>query len=270
MEHSNSLSRCDPAVFGLGAGIGGAGQLGPNARPALRPDVLACYLPVGQGFKLRAVLGVEPSLAVAIKADGLRADTESPCHPCRPATEFNRSRDLSDNRLNLICTHDVNSTLVEAALSTGVVAYLRDQKYGARMSLGLQIKKYREAARLTYGELEELSGVGTASLNALEKRQSKRSEHAPAIAKAFGLTLDQLLDESTDHSERVRQHISRLSQGCEAKAIASEPDQAGDWPFNVGRDRVSKALTSEDLSRVNAYILALVQARETDASTNHR
>lgn len=130
------------------------------------------------------------------------------------------------------------------------------------MSLGLQLKKYREAARLTYGELEELSGVGTASLNALEKRESKRSEHAPAIAKAFGLTLDQLLDESADYTERVRLHVTRCLQGYAATPIASDAAFTGEWPFSIGRDRVTKTLTTEDLSRVEAYILALVQARE--------
>lgn len=132
------------------------------------------------------------------------------------------------------------------------------------MSLGLQLKKYREAARLTYGELEELSGVGTASLNALEKRNSKRSEHAPAIAKAFGLTLDQLLDETTDYTERVQLHVTRRLQGYAATPIANEATSSWDWPFNIGRDRLTKTLTTEDLSRVNAYILALVQARETE------
>lgn len=67
------------------------------------------------------------------------------------------------------------------------------------MALGKQIKKYREARGWTLEQLEDASGVPTGTINALENRDSKRSNYAQALAEALGLGLGQLLDESTHH-----------------------------------------------------------------------
>jgi transcriptional regulator with XRE-family HTH domain len=142
------------------------------------------------------------------------------------------------------------------------------------MSFGTQVKKYRNAAGLTYAGLEELSGVGVGSINAAEKRGSETSKHAPALAKALGLTLDQLLDEATDYSEHVRQHIT--TQRTQAEQVPSNvvmspvaaPWPATYWPFTVARDRVKAALSQDDLARVDAFMLALVQTREQELVKN--
>ena len=52
------------------------------------------------------------------------------------------------------------------------------------MSLGKQIKKYRLAHGWKLEELSDRCGVEVGTISALEVRDSKRSEKAPAIAKA--------------------------------------------------------------------------------------
>lgn len=143
------------------------------------------------------------------------------------------------------------------------------------MPFGSQIKKYRKAAGLTYAELEELSGVGTGSINAAEKRNSETSKHAQALAKAVGLTLDQLLDESTDYSDHVRQHVEQLRQSNTAPSNVvmsrvADPWPVSYWPFRISRDRVKAALSSEDLIRVEAYMLSLVETREEEGAKNYK
>src|SRR5690625_2943344 len=64
------------------------------------------------------------------------------------------------------------------------------------MTLGKQIKKYRNQLGWTLEDLENRSGVGRGTISALENRGSQRSVHAPAIAQAFGITHEQHLDSS--------------------------------------------------------------------------
>jgi transcriptional regulator with XRE-family HTH domain len=67
------------------------------------------------------------------------------------------------------------------------------------MGLGKQIARYRGKAGWTLEMLEERSGVAAGTIHALEKRDSSRSEKFPAIARAFGLTVEQLGDETYDY-----------------------------------------------------------------------
>jgi transcriptional regulator with XRE-family HTH domain len=142
------------------------------------------------------------------------------------------------------------------------------------MALGSQIKKYRKAAGLTYAGLEDLSGVGTGSINAVEKRGSETSKHALALAKAMGLTLDQLLDEGTDYAEHVREHVAQQLKGTGpapsnvVMAKVPDPWPVSYWPFAVPRDLVKSTLSREDLDRVSAYMLGLVQARQQELAQN--
>jgi transcriptional regulator with XRE-family HTH domain len=72
------------------------------------------------------------------------------------------------------------------------------------MALGKQVALYRKKADITLERLETLSGVDIGTINALEKRDSKRSIYAPALAKAFGLTVEELLDESQSYEVKLR------------------------------------------------------------------
>lgn len=67
------------------------------------------------------------------------------------------------------------------------------------MSLGSQIKKYRQKFGMTLEQLEEASGVQIGTLGALEARNSTKSMYAMDIAKGLGLTLEQLLDETREY-----------------------------------------------------------------------
>ncbi|MCU0967062.1 MAG: helix-turn-helix transcriptional regulator [Burkholderiaceae bacterium] len=87
------------------------------------------------------------------------------------------------------------------------------------MSLGHRIRYYRNKKQWTLEALAEKSDVEVGTINALENRGSERSKFAPAIARAFGLTLEQLLDETRDWLEpalpglpNVR-HVARSTQG---------------------------------------------------------
>ena len=144
------------------------------------------------------------------------------------------------------------------------------------MSIGEQIKKYREAAGLRQVALEELSGVSGGTISAMEKRGSMTSRFLPQLAKAFGLTVDQLIDEGTDYTDHVRAFVARQQEQRRrpgaAGLVASEPvvtpwarPAGGHWPFSVSRERVLAALQPEDIARVDAYIQALVETRELEA-----
>lgn len=67
------------------------------------------------------------------------------------------------------------------------------------MALGKQVRKYRDLAGWKLETLSFKSGVDVGTINALENRDSTRSKYASQLAKAFGLTLDQLLDEDRDY-----------------------------------------------------------------------
>lgn len=66
------------------------------------------------------------------------------------------------------------------------------------MATGSRIRYYRKKVGWTLDKLEEKSGVKRGTISALEQRDSERSEFFPAIAAAFGLTMEQLQDQSTD------------------------------------------------------------------------
>ena len=68
------------------------------------------------------------------------------------------------------------------------------------MALGKQIKKYREQLGWDQKTLAYKANVGVKALSALEVRDSDYSRSEAALAKALGLTLEQLRDESTDYN----------------------------------------------------------------------
>ncbi len=66
------------------------------------------------------------------------------------------------------------------------------------MSTGNRVKHYRKALNWTLERLSDKSGVEIGTLSAIERRKSQRSKFFPQIAKAFGLTVEQLLDADRD------------------------------------------------------------------------
>lgn len=60
------------------------------------------------------------------------------------------------------------------------------------MNLGAEIRRRRVEKGWTLDQLSERSGVDVGTISALETRGSSRSQYAPAIAKAFEISLDEL------------------------------------------------------------------------------
>jgi transcriptional regulator with XRE-family HTH domain len=60
------------------------------------------------------------------------------------------------------------------------------------MAIGKNIKAHREARGWTLADLSERSGVELGTIGALEVRDSARSKFASAIAKALGMTVEEL------------------------------------------------------------------------------
>lgn len=83
------------------------------------------------------------------------------------------------------------------------------------MSLGSQVRKYRLQLGWTLEDLESRSGVGRGTINALENRGSKKSTYASDLASAFGLTLEQLLDESRNWLDEIEKKKSNAESSYE-------------------------------------------------------
>ncbi|MBS3998226.1 MAG: helix-turn-helix transcriptional regulator [Hydrogenophaga sp.] len=137
------------------------------------------------------------------------------------------------------------------------------------MTLGKQLEKYRLACGLSYPELAERSGVAVGTINALEKRGSKRSQYWAPLASAIGLTFEQLADEEQDFSDEVRRHVKLYQVGGNVVPhIASEKDPGewggSWWPFSVSREQMRAALLPEDIARIDAYVVGIVQLREAE------
>lgn len=66
------------------------------------------------------------------------------------------------------------------------------------MSLGERVRYYREKREWTLEDLADKSGVDIGTINALENRRSQRSKFTADLARAFGLSIEQLLDETRD------------------------------------------------------------------------
>lgn len=94
------------------------------------------------------------------------------------------------------------------------------------MALGSQVRHYREGLRWTLEKLSEKSGVDIGTIGALEKRNSSRSQYGVKLASAFGLTVEQLLDDGTDYLAQIK------AGGPIAPTSAHHlRESAPPWPF---------------------------------------
>ena len=99
------------------------------------------------------------------------------------------------------------------------------------MSIGKQIKHYRTKLNWKQDTLADLSGVASGTISALEIRDSARSEFFPAIARAFGLTVEQLADESTDWPVKDLRRLNVVGAAKTSHPMpANEPSaEYGSW-----------------------------------------
>lgn len=138
------------------------------------------------------------------------------------------------------------------------------------MSLGKQIKKYRLAHGWKLEDLSDRCGVEVGTISALEVRDSKRSEKAPAIAKALGLSLEQLLDEDTDWSAAA---LALATSAYSTQRDASPPKVMEPqsnlvsipyWPFTFTQEKFRRLLNHKDIKSIDDYIKGLLTARDND------
>jgi len=66
------------------------------------------------------------------------------------------------------------------------------------MAIGRRIRYYREKLDWTLEDISSRSGVEVGTISAIENRDSDRSKYFGDIAKAFGLTIEQLSDVEKD------------------------------------------------------------------------
>jgi phage repressor protein C with HTH and peptisase S24 domain len=127
------------------------------------------------------------------------------------------------------------------------------------MSLGNQIKHYRDKAGLTLQELEKLSGVAWGSIAAIERRDSTSSKFAPAIASALKLTVDQLLDETKEYSPlaSISDTLNPISQIDNDTVVINKFNTGGqmgnglvlhDQPGMIDQIRVTKEWLHKNVS----------------------
>lgn len=129
------------------------------------------------------------------------------------------------------------------------------------MSLGHRIRLYREKLGWTLETLAEKSEVDIGTINALENRGSKRSQFTAQLARAFGLSIEQLLDESHDWLT----HPSAVGPAAGPREVtAHEPPGAYDpWPLpGVTRKQYFQVLTAADRSEVLGFVKGLLKARQ--------
>lgn len=122
------------------------------------------------------------------------------------------------------------------------------------MALGKQIQTYRKRAGWTLEQLAEKSGVEVGTISALEQRDSERSKYTGALARAFGLTTEQLADESVTYP--IHTGASGAAQVLESERA---PYTANSWPFSTARQMFDK-LPEREQARVDGYIAATVHA----------
>lgn len=141
------------------------------------------------------------------------------------------------------------------------------------MALGKQIRKYRERAGWTLERLEMLSGVDMGTISALERRDSKRSEFGPPLAAAFGLTLEQLLDEGVELPLTPPSASEPSTASYPEEPIHPLPLREADppyviqraWPFQFKYEDFI-LLSAADRARIDAYVSSIIDTRKADAA----
>ena len=131
------------------------------------------------------------------------------------------------------------------------------------MALGKQVRRYRVGLGWTLDRLSEESQVDVGTISALEQRDSKRSQFGPALAKAFGLSFDALLDESIDHLPALLS--GKPIDPPAPPAVAKAASQISPWPFARITQRDWRNLAEHDKGLVEAYAQGLL-----DAAAKHR
>src|SRR5574337_643973 len=124
------------------------------------------------------------------------------------------------------------------------------------MPLGSHVKKYRKALGFTLGKLAERSQVDVGTLGAMEIRDSARSEFIDKIAQALCLTVEELLDESADHSVIAKtRHEAEFQTGAPMLREERKP-----YRVTVPARPIGSSVTPSQWTQLDAREQALVEA----------
>lgn len=126
------------------------------------------------------------------------------------------------------------------------------------MSLGSRIRYYRSKLAWTLEKLSEVSGVDVGTISALEVRNSVRSKFAPQLAAAFKLSVEQLLDETTDWLDNP---YPKTKAPAPLLLRESAPaSRAPAWPFSDIDIALVNELKPDQLAKLQgALLLAAAQ-----------
>lgn len=89
------------------------------------------------------------------------------------------------------------------------------------MALGKRVRYYRSKLGWTLEALADRSGVEVGTLSALENRDSERSKFTAQLASAFGLTIEQLLDDTRDWLEPALSHSAHQAHAKPGRYAAT-------------------------------------------------
>lgn len=94
------------------------------------------------------------------------------------------------------------------------------------IALGERIARLRKESHITQVQLAETLGVAQSTINAYEAGQRRVPVSAlPILAKALGVSLDELLGEETSAAARKRGPAPKLQQHMERISRLSKPQQ---------------------------------------------
>lgn len=133
------------------------------------------------------------------------------------------------------------------------------------MGVGKQIRKYRQQLGLTLEQLCQLSGVEPGTISALENRNSSRSAYLPALARALGLSLEQLADESKTYAARPTP-AGKQTGGM----LEQEPAVPYGWPFKSIEPSQWLLLSDAQRAHIEEGIRLLVPTIPGRSATKHR
>lgn len=130
------------------------------------------------------------------------------------------------------------------------------------MALGARVRFYREYRKWTLEDLAERSSVDVGTISALENRDSKRSNFAQPLATAFGLSIDQLIDESrnwlADGPGTARSNTLTAREPLSPAYIS--------WPFPDIPVADWLLLSLEERAEVQGFARALLLRRQSRAT----
>ena len=112
------------------------------------------------------------------------------------------------------------------------------------MSVGAQIKLYRQKLGWKLKDLSDACDVEIGTLSALEIRGSQKSLFIPQIAKAFGFTVEQLLDESKTYTPDPEKFKS--DKTTDSVNLVTHPTKSNTDPWIKEAVLILESIPAED------------------------